>query len=125
MSRKYYVIVKVLIGLIIVLSLFLLWFIVLKNHFPHRDEKAHYIKVIGKHVILPKGEDPQLMKISNNDTLTSQQFFNGSSDGDIVLFYAKSRKAILYSVAERKLLNVADLTLIPRPQDGDPNSLRF
>lgn len=69
------------------------------------DEKKILDKV-SKLIVLPENEQPTLFTILNADALTKEQpFFAGSVNGDVLLVYRQSQKAIIYSPTNRKIVN--------------------
>ena len=65
---------------------------------------------VGKVVVLPTDETPQVAKILNVEQLQQQdQFFSAAHNGDIALFYRQSGVIILYSAATHKLLNMGSI----------------
>ncbi|HXK38326.1 MAG TPA: hypothetical protein VJ579_04640 [Candidatus Paceibacterota bacterium] len=73
------------------------------------DQKAlvsNYLAQVGKHMILPQGDEPVVATVDNPEALVKQQaFFLGSVKGDIVLIFPKTQRAILYSPSRNKIVN--------------------
>lgn len=67
------------------------------------DEVAHLMD-------LPK-EEPTVATVSDIEKLKSQPFFNRAQNGDKVLIYQSTRKAILYRPATKKIIDVATVNL--------------
>lgn len=60
---------------------------------------------VGKLVVLPEGETPQVAAVTDPEVLRSQPFFAEAKVGDIVLIYSK--KAVLYDPIANKVIIVA------------------
>lgn len=73
--------------------------------------------MISKHLLLPEDEEPTLATVSDPEKLTEQPFFKNAEKGDKVLLYARSKKAILYSVKKDQILEVA-----PFSGSGEPTN---
>ncbi len=74
------------------------------------EDVAEIIKAAGKHIILPEGEEPAAAKIIDVDELLkTQPFYRGAINGDILLIYQASAKAILYSPSRDMLVNVGPI----------------
>jgi len=65
------------------------------------------IAVVSKIMVLPTDETPTLATVSDPEKLRDQAFFAKAQKGDKVLIYSKSKKAILYSVSQNKILEVS------------------
>lgn len=59
---------------------------------------------------VPTDEVPTLATVSDPSKLAGQEFFARAQSGDRVLFYAKSKKAILYRPSAHKIIDVASLS---------------
>jgi|GEM_PF-1032975 len=80
-------------------------------------EVAELITEIGTKMILPVGEEPAIFDITDPAQLASQQaFFVGAEQGDKLLVYSTTAKAIIYSQSRGLIVNVGPVTF-------DENSL--
>ena len=68
------------------------------------------IAQVGRIMLLPTDDTPSLAGVSNLDALKGQDFFRNAKVGDIVLMYAKTRRAILYDPTEDKIIEVGPIT---------------
>ncbi len=68
-------------------------------------------KVSQSSYALPKDETPTVATVSDPESLKDQVFFAQAQKGDKVLIYAKSKKAILYSVTLNKIIEIAPLNI--------------
>lgn len=78
------------------------------------DEIGKLVAVVGKLVILPEGEKPEIATVSNVEKLQNQSFFLNARNGDKVLVYLKARKAYLYRPSDNKVVDIAPVNL-PSP----------
>ncbi len=76
-----------------------------------RKEVNTLVAKVSKLVVLPEGETPTVATVSDVEALKSQPFFANAKQGDKVLIFAQSRKAILYSVEMNKIIEVAPLNI--------------
>ena len=76
-----------------------------------QKEAVDLIAKVSKLIVLPTGETPTIATISDPAALKDQPFFALSVKGDKVLIYAQAKKAILYSVALNKIIDVAPLNI--------------
>lgn len=80
------------------------------------------VEKVGKLMILPEfsAEVPQVATINDAAGLAkTQAFFAGVKDGDQVLIYLKSQKAIIYRASENKIVNVGPVIA---DNNGNANS---
>jgi hypothetical protein len=56
-------------------------------------------------------EKPTIATVENTKKLTSQAFFKNARNGDKVLMYTQTKKAILYRPSEDKVIEVAYLNI--------------
>ena len=83
-------------------------------------EMDNYIAKISKFMVLPQNEIPTIATVANKDKLVTQSFFANAENGDKVLFYTKSQKAILYRPSTNMIIEAAsmvDSTNVQSAQD--------
>ena len=69
------------------------------------DEKK-ILEKVSKLIVLPENEQPTIFTIINANALSKEQpFFSGATDGDYLIVYRQSQKAIIYSATNRKIVN--------------------
>jgi len=74
-----------------------------------QDEARSIVEKIGKFMVLPD-EQPTMATVADKDKLKGQMFFSSAENGDKVLIFAKSQKAILYRPSTGKVIEVASLS---------------
>ena len=89
---------------------------------PAEDELTMLVSQVGKLMDLPLGEVPTVATVTDKTKLESQSFFKKSENGDKVLIYMNSGKAILYRPSTKKIvdvtvINVAEQTPTPTPTE--------
>lgn len=62
---------------------------------------------LGRHIILPEGEQPIIATVTDTDVLKAQEFFKNAKVGDRVFVYKEAKKAFLYDPAQDKVVNVS------------------
>lgn len=86
----------------------------LKSSNPQAAAKEEIQQVKGKVsklMELPKNEEPTLATVTDINKLKNQQFFSQAVNGDKVLIYTQSSKAILYRPESNKIIEVASVNL--------------
>jgi hypothetical protein len=66
---------------------------------------------VGKLIALPTDEKPTVATVTDASKVNSQPFFQNAKNGDVVLIYTKAQKAILYSPAENKIVEVGAVNI--------------
>jgi uncharacterized protein HemX len=75
-------------------------------------QEIQEIKVkVGELMELPRSEEPTLATVTDINKLKNQQFFSQAVNGDKVLIYTQSSKAILYRPETNKIIEVASVNL--------------
>ena len=80
-----------------------------------------WVPKVGKLMALPD-ENPTVATVTDVEKLKDQQFFANAANGDIVLFYASLKKAILYRPSLNKIIDVSILTLASKDQTATPSA---
>lgn len=75
------------------------------------DEAAQLKEEIGQFLELPQNEEPTVVTVVDADKVRNQSFFKNAQNGDKVLLYATSGKAILYRPSTKKVIEVAPINL--------------
>lgn len=74
-------------------------------------EVTELVAKVSRLIVLPEGEVPTVATVADPEALKSQVFFAQAVKGDKVLIYTTAKKAVLYSVALNKILEVAPLNI--------------
>ena len=88
------------------------------------SEVERLVKDLGAFLELPESEVPTLAAIgAGKSKLEDQPFFKKALDGDKVLIYAQSGRAILYRPATKKVIDVTTINITPpETQATDPET---
>lgn len=70
------------------------------------NDTAKLIEEVGRLIILPQDETPIIATITDKNQIENQPFFNNAENGDKLLAYTKSMKAILYRPSIGKIVEV-------------------
>lgn len=71
---------------------------------------------VGDHIILPKDAEPVVATINNVDELKkTQDFYKLAKNGDKLLIYQKTKRAIIYRPSEDIIVNVGGLDISQTP----------
>lgn len=76
-----------------------------------REETANLVAQVGKLIVLPEGETPTVATVSDPEKLKDQPFFSKAKTGDKVLIYTNAKKALLYDVENKKIVEVAPINI--------------
>ena len=118
------------LALILVLALFFSFYFYrkykllstnLSNPQQVKQAVAETVKLVGKHFLLPEGEEPLLITVTDIEKVKGQPFFAKAENGDRVLVYQNAKKAILYSPGKDRILEVGPVvpgSPTPTPKDA-------
>ena len=89
-----------------------------------QKEVQSLLAQVSKLIILPQNETPTVATVSDPEKLKGQAFFINAQQGDKVLIYSTSKKAILYRPSAKKIIEVAPINLGsgPAPQASDTSA---
>lgn len=79
------------------------------------DMPTALINKVGRHVLLPEGEQPTIATVTDVSKLSGQPFFARAAKDDKVLVYNQSRRAILYRPSVDKVIEAAPLNTEAAP----------
>jgi hypothetical protein len=88
-----------------------------RNTVSVRDTKeiADLTQEISRSFLLPENETPTLATVTDKEKLAGQPFFQKSENGDKVLIYSQSGRAILYRPSVKKIIDVTTVNLNTPP----------
>jgi len=69
------------------------------------------VNEVGKLIVLPIGETPQVATVKDKNQLPNQPFFEKAQDGDMVLIYTKAKEAILYRPSINKIITIGPINI--------------
>lgn len=73
------------------------------------------LKRVGRLIILPKNETPAIATINNVEVLKKEQnFYTDAANGNILLLFLQSKKAIIYDRIKDQIVNVGPLDVRSR-----------
>lgn len=75
------------------------------------QEVNSVVAKVNKIMLLPENEQPTLATVSDITKLINQPFFARAKNGDKVLIYQKSKKAVLYRPSENKIIEVSSVSI--------------
>lgn len=88
-----------------------------------QEEVKKLVLEVGKLMELPPGETPTVATVTDITKLQSQPFFAMAKNGDKVLIYQNSQRAILYDPQAKKIINVAPINVgSPSAQVATPSA---
>jgi len=106
-------VMRALIALGVLLVAGLVYYFVFAPKDPQSEawrEAQRIVAAVSKLMVLPADEEPIIATVADPSQLADQPFFANARVGDKVLIYNLARKAILYSEAENRIVDVAPLS---------------
>lgn len=89
-----------------------------------KREITSLVKKVGAMIELPNGEEPTLATVTNKERLDDQPFFRRAENGDKILIYQASGRAILYRPSAKKIIDVTTVNIekesSPMPIEDTP-----
>lgn len=76
-----------------------------------QEEVKKVVAEVGKLIDLPADETPTVATVTDITKLKDQPFFAKAKNGDKVLIYTNSKKAILYDPIAKKVIDVAPINI--------------
>lgn len=75
-----------------------------------QKELSAAVSAVSKYIVLPEGDEPVLATVTDAEAIIKQQtFFAGAVNGDQLLLFPKSMKAIIWSSSRKKIINVGPI----------------
>jgi len=107
-------ILSALLALVIVLGAWFVFQHVASDEYKQKAAQKEVVELIAKvrtKMILPTNEEPAIFDITDPAQLSAQQaFFSDAIQGDKLLVYSKTAKAIIYSPSRKLIVNVGPVT---------------
>lgn len=119
LKNKYIILAGILTGVIVIAGVGgYLFYYSSKNSAakPPQEAAEMVVAEVGKLIDLPTGEEPAVATVTDITKLASQPFFQKAKNGDKVLIYANSKKAILYDPIAKKVIDIAPINSSPSAQ---------
>lgn len=76
-----------------------------------QKQNDELIAKVGKLIALPKNEKPVIASVDDKTKLKDQPFFKDAENGDKLLMYAQTKKAIIYRESTNQLINVGPIAI--------------
>lgn len=81
-----------------------------------RREAEQVVKELSRLMIVPDEPAPILATVSDRDQLQDQPFFRNAQNGDQVVIFPASMRAVLYRPSEKRIVDIAPLMADAPPQ---------
>lgn len=88
-------------------------------------QDQNLIEKVGKLILLPTGETPQIATVSDKTKLSGQNFFANAENGDKVLIYYQAKKAILYRPSINKIVEVGPIEIPQQTREVSPTPVHI
>ncbi len=108
------VILSFLLACAVVISVVLYFRIPKNSEADQRKDLERTLQKVSRIMVLPANEEPTLATVTDLSKLKDQPFFANAQQGDKVLIYPRSLKAILYSPSKDKIIEVSSVNLPPQ-----------
>jgi len=69
------------------------------------DQKV-YIEKAARHIVMPEGETPTVLTVTDKERLSGQAFFAHAKNGDKVIVFSAAKKAFLYDPDADRIIEV-------------------
>jgi hypothetical protein len=76
-----------------------------------KEEQKQVLDKVAKLTELPSGESPTIATISDREKLAGQPFFANAINGDKVIFYPTSKRAIIYRPSTNKIIDMSQVNV--------------
>lgn len=75
------------------------------------DTPQDLLGSVGRHVILPEGEEPVIATVTDSAMLPDQPFLKQARAGDRILFYQEVKKVIIYRPSTDRIVDIGPLSI--------------
>jgi hypothetical protein len=76
-----------------------------------QQELKSVVSKVSKLIEIPRDEKPTIATVQDESSLKNQDFFKDVENGDKVLIFTSSKKAIIYRESTNKIINVGPIDL--------------
>lgn len=83
----------------------------IESYFSPEASNKRVLNHISNFMVLPEDEEPVIANVVDKEKLGNQEFFDLAENKDILFFYPKAKKAILYRPSINKVVEVAQINL--------------
>lgn len=90
------------------------------NSVKEAKEIENLTEEISRTFLLPEGEIPTLATVTDKEKLAGQPFFQKSENGDKVLIYSQSGRAVLYRPSLKKIVDITSVNINPQTAQNTP-----
>ena len=90
-----------------------------KNANSDEQESQHIIASVAKLVDIPS-DKPTVATITDKDKLKNQAFFASAENGDKILIFASTKKAIIYRPSTNKIVDIAPININTASASAQP-----
>lgn len=101
-------------GLIVIIAFLLLatggFFIMRRDTPSPQTEAAAVQQSVGRHVLLPKDEEPAIATVTDKSKLQSE-FLKQAENNDKILIYQKAKLVIIYRPSIDKIVNIGPVSM--------------
>lgn len=86
-----------------------------------KEETAKIISDLSQIYVLPESEEPTIATVVDVEKVADQPFFAHAKNGDKIVIYSQSLKAILYRPETHKIIDVTTITPPTASGSATPN----
>ena len=77
---------------------------------PKTDDEKKILEKVSRLIMIPQNESPTIFTVLNADALAKEQsFFVGAVNGDVLIVFRQSQKAIIYSPTRKMIVNAGPI----------------
>ena len=77
---------------------------------PKTEDEKKILEKVSRLIMIPQNESPTIFTVLNADALAKEQsFFLGTVNGDILIVFRQSQKAIIYSPTRKMIVNAGPI----------------
>ncbi len=123
-SKNQSKIIIIILGGLLVLALgglgYLYYHYVAGGDKPVKTEEELIKEAVGSRILLPE-ENPSIATVTDKTKLADQPFFKKAENGDKILIFTNSGRAILYRPKIKKVIDTTTISLTPEVDSANPN----